>query len=59
MLSQEPSAAAQWQVVGVEQLSFHDLLHKFPRDTVWSILEAHPGPRVRLTTPVCHPGTRT
>jgi flagellar motor switch protein FliM len=38
MLAQEPSAAAQWQVVGVEQMSFHDLLHKFPRDTVWSIL---------------------
>ena len=38
MLSQEPSAAAQWQVVGVEQMSFHEMLHKFPRDTVWSIL---------------------
>ncbi|MBC7543400.1 MAG: FliM/FliN family flagellar motor switch protein [Candidatus Sericytochromatia bacterium] len=38
MLAQEPSAAAQWQVVGVEQMSFQEMLGKFPRDTVWSIL---------------------
>lgn len=38
MLAHEPTSAALWQTVGVEQVTFGDLLQKFPRDTVWSIL---------------------
>lgn len=37
-LANEPSAAAHWQVIAVEQVTFGELLNKFPRDTVWSIL---------------------
>jgi len=37
-LSVEPVAAAQWQVIGVEQATFGDVLKKYPRDTVWSLL---------------------
>lgn len=37
-LATEPAAAAHWQVIAIEQVTFGDLLNKFPRDTVWSIL---------------------
>lgn len=37
-LSVEPTAAAQWQVIGIEQAPFSEILKKHPRDTVWSLL---------------------
>ena len=37
-LSSEPTSAAHWQVIGVEQMTFGELLGKYPRDTVWSLL---------------------
>lgn len=37
-LAAEPTSAAYWQVIGVEQLTFGELLSKYPRDTVWSLL---------------------
>lgn len=37
-LSSEPTSAALWQVIAVEQTTFGEVLEKFPRDTVWSLL---------------------
>jgi flagellar motor switch protein FliM len=37
-LSSEPTSAAFWQVIAVEQTTFGDVLEKYPRDTVWSLL---------------------
>jgi flagellar motor switch protein FliM len=38
ILSAEPSSAATWQVISVEQQPFHHVLRKYPRDSVWSLL---------------------
>jgi flagellar motor switch protein FliM len=37
-LSAEPTSAAVWQVISVEQMVFKDIVDKYPRDTVWSLL---------------------
>lgn len=37
-LSAEPTSAAVWQVISVEQMYFKDVVEKYPRDTVWSLL---------------------
>ncbi|GIW21474.1 MAG: hypothetical protein KatS3mg068_0481 [Candidatus Sericytochromatia bacterium] len=37
-LSAEPTSAAVWQVISVEQMYFKDVIDKYPRDTVWSLL---------------------
>jgi flagellar motor switch protein FliM len=37
-LSAEPTSAATWQVISVEQMLFKDILDKYPRDTIWSLL---------------------
>ncbi|MFN8674460.1 MAG: FliM/FliN family flagellar motor switch protein [Candidatus Sericytochromatia bacterium] len=37
-LAAEPTSSATWQVIGVEQSSFKDVVEKYPRDTVWSLL---------------------
>lgn len=37
-LSAEPTSAAVWQVISIEQMVFKDLVDKYPRDTVWSLL---------------------
>lgn len=38
ILSAEPTSAASWQVISIEQQSFQDVLRKYPRDSVWSLL---------------------
>lgn len=38
ILSAEPSSAAIWQVISAEQFNFQDILKKYPRDSVWSLL---------------------
>jgi len=37
-LAAEPTSAALWQVIGVEQLRFKELIDRYPRETVWSLL---------------------
>ncbi len=37
-LAAEPTTSALWQVIGVEQNSFKDIIDRYPRDTVWSLL---------------------
>lgn len=37
-LAAEPTSAALWQVIGVEQMTFKDVIDKYPRETVWSLL---------------------
>lgn len=38
ILSAEPTSAATWQVISVEQQNFQSVLRKYPRDSVWSLL---------------------
>lgn len=38
ILSAEPSSAATWQVISIEQQPFQSILRKYPRDSVWSLL---------------------
>lgn len=38
ILSAEPTSAATWQVISIEQQSFQNVLRKYPRDSVWSLL---------------------
>jgi len=38
ILSAEPTSAANWQVISIEQKSFQQVLRKYPRDSVWSLL---------------------
>jgi len=38
ILSAEPTSAATWQVISIEQQSFQSILRKYPRDSVWSLL---------------------
>lgn len=38
ILSAEPTSAATWQVISVEQQTFQQILRKYPRDSVWSLL---------------------
>lgn len=37
-LAAEPTSSALWQVIGVEQNTFKEVVDKYPRDTVWSLL---------------------
>lgn len=34
----EPTSAATWQVISIEQLPFQKILRNYPRDSVWSLL---------------------
>lgn len=38
ILSAEPTSAATWQVISIEQQNFQQVLRKYPRDSVWSLL---------------------
>lgn len=38
ILSAEPASAATWQVISLEQMNFQQVLRKYPRDSVWSLL---------------------
>ena len=38
ILSAEPSSAATWQVISVEEFRFQQILRKYPHDSVWSLL---------------------
>lgn len=38
ILSAEPTSAATWQVISIEQHNFQQVLRKYPRDSVWSLL---------------------
>ena len=38
ILSAEPTSAATWQVISIEQQNFQSVLRKYPRDSVWSLL---------------------
>lgn len=38
ILSAEPTSAATWQVISIEQFSFQEILRQYPRDSVWSLL---------------------
>ncbi|MGV3522986.1 MAG: FliM/FliN family flagellar motor switch protein [Candidatus Sericytochromatia bacterium] len=38
ILSSEPTSAATWQVISIEQQNFQQVLRKYPRDSVWSLL---------------------
>lgn len=38
ILSAEPTSAATWQVISIEQNPFQKILRKYPRDSVWSLL---------------------
>lgn len=37
-LAAEPTSAALWQVIGCEQMTFKEVVDKYPRETVWSLL---------------------
>jgi len=37
-LAAEPATAAVWQVISVEQNTFKEVLERYPRETVWSLL---------------------
>lgn len=37
-LAAEPTSSALWQVIGVEQNTFKEVVDRYPRDTVWSLL---------------------
>lgn len=37
-LAAEPTSAALWQVITVEQMTFREVIEKYPRETVWSLL---------------------
>lgn len=37
-LAAEPTSAALWQVISIEQVRFKDVIDKYPRETVWSLL---------------------
>lgn len=37
-LAAEPTSAALWQVISVEQMSFKETVDKYSRETVWSLL---------------------
>lgn len=37
-LAAEPTSAALWQVISAEQMTFKEVIDKYPRETVWSLL---------------------
>lgn len=37
-LAAEPTSAALWQVISSEQMTFKEVIDKYPRETVWSLL---------------------
>ncbi|MBC7475411.1 MAG: FliM/FliN family flagellar motor switch protein [Candidatus Sericytochromatia bacterium] len=37
-LAAEPTSAALWQVISAEQMPFKEVIDKYPRETVWSLL---------------------
>lgn len=37
-LAAEPTSAALWQVISTEQMTFKEVVDRYPRETVWSLL---------------------
>jgi len=37
-LAAEPTSAALWQVISAEQMTFKEVIDRYPRETVWSLL---------------------
>ncbi len=37
-LAAEPTSAALWQVIGAEQMTFKEVIDRYSRETVWSLL---------------------